>query len=439
MNKNLQQIKDLFAKQRKTFLITILSVLGIVAAVILIQSQQIFKSKAFDSQDFIEVESQDGPLAYNSTKEGYITNTNSVTIKLKNAPSEEVTSKFALQSTQTVPAQPQQTINTPIQSLFGVSTHAWWIDLDPNAYIDQFNNLSVKELRIAVDWKRFEAVEGKYDFSLYDRTLNRLNNAGFKITGIFVTIPPWVSSNPPGCAQDETTYCDLPSNQEDKFRKAARAAIHRYPFITNWEVGNEPELWKHLGDNLSDYIRILRIFYQEAKAFNPNIKVGAATIRGWNSYIAGLYDLAPEKPFDAITFHPYASYDRDGKINPQDVAQDDKGSGLRTKEIDNIRAGMVAKGDGNKPIWITEYGWDKPPAEQAQKLKAFMDWVSVRPWITLAHIHMLHDIYDSHYGLTSLQPSTGDVTAQTSFIPKQPFYDTFKNYPRTIQIPAKNF
>ena len=149
-----------------------------------------------------------------------------------------------------------------------------------------------------------------------------------------------------------------------------------------------------------------------------------------------MYDLAPDRPWDAITFHPYANFDRDGKIDPVNLASDDPGTDLRTKEIDKIRAGMVAKGDGHKPIWITEYGWDRLPEEQAKHFNALINWLSTRPWVTVAHIHMLHDTYDvgspQHYGLTYLEPFKPDITSETNFKPKPFFYDAFKNHPRFI-------
>src|SRR5260221_716637 len=85
----------------------------------------------------------------------------------------------------------------------------------------------------------------------------------------------------------------LPAAREAQFRLAARAALTRYPFVRYWEVGNEPEQWRRQGNNPADYLRMLRPFYEEAKALNPKNQVAISTLTGWR-YVGRLYDLAPD-------------------------------------------------------------------------------------------------------------------------------------------------
>jgi hypothetical protein len=51
---------------------------------------------------------------------------------------------------------------------------------------------------------------------------------------------------------------------------------------------------------------------------------------------------------------------------------------------------------------------------------------------------MLHDAVDEGhpqaYGLTQLVPFSSVVDKNTRLIPKQPYYDAFKNYPRFIKL-----
>jgi hypothetical protein len=143
-----------------------------------------------------------------------------------------------------------------------------------------------------------------------------------------------------------------------------------------------------------------------------------------------LYEQAEERPWDAVTFHPYGGGAADADPAPRDLARDDRGTGLRTAEIDRLRAGMVEKGDGAKPIWITEYGWMRDPASQASRLRATLAWMATRPWITAAHLHMLHDAYGETYGLLATIPPGGPSGPRTQFVPKQPYYDAFKFFPR---------
>jgi hypothetical protein len=313
--------------------------------------------------------------------------------------------------------------------LFGIAGHAWWLDPHFDQFYALYRDLGVTGVRLPVDWKVYEPQEGRYDFSQFDRVLPRLSAAGLEVTAIFVTVPPWVASDPAGCRAYEQGRCDIPAAREPQLRAAVRAAVGRYPFIRRWEVGNEPELWRHLGNNAADYVRILRIFHAEAKAINPNIQVAAATVTGWD-YVHWLYEQAEERPWDAVTMHPYGGGAADADPSPHELAMDDPGTGLRTGEVDRIRAGMVEKGEWQKPIWVTEYGWMRDPQTQATRLRAMLSWMASRPWITAAHLHMLHDAYGETYGLTSTVPPGGPSGPRTRFVPKQPFYDTFKYFPR---------
>src|SRR4051812_869712 len=81
-------------------------------------------------------------------------------------------------------------------ALFGVAGHAWWLDPHFDQFLALYRDLGVTGVRVAVDWKQFERQEGTYDFDIFDRVLSRLNAAGLEITAIFVTVPPWVASDP---------------------------------------------------------------------------------------------------------------------------------------------------------------------------------------------------------------------------------------------------
>ncbi len=318
-------------------------------------------------------------------------------------------------------------------ALFGIAGHAWWSDDHFDTFLHFYRDLGVTGVRIPLDWKRFEPQPGRYDFSLFDRVFPRLAAAGLELTVYFVTVPAWATSNPQACEVHEQEFCDFPASAEEAYRLAARAAVARYPFVRYWEVGNEPELWRRQGAVPTDYLRQLRLFYAEAKALNPQVQVAVSTLTGWR-YVGRLYELAPDRPWDAVAYHPYGG--PDGADAPAwGVAADDGGTGLYTLEMDRLHAEMTARGDGAKPLWITEYGWERDPPTQAARLRAALHWMASRPYITQAHLHMLHDQGTERFGLTRIEPP-GEITPRTRFIPKVPFYQAFKEYPRATPTPS---
>ncbi len=335
----------------------------------------------------------------------------------------------ARESGPTVPGESQR--GNPL--VYGIAAHAWW--LDPEVYGDQLlpalDDLKVTTVRLSIDWRRFEATEGVYDFSLYDRVFSELAKRNIVIVADFNTIPDWASTDQPGCADYtmEIFSCQLRDDKYAAYEAAVRAAVSRYSWIQYWEFWNEPEMWRYLGEDATVYLRHLRTFYDIAHQINPEIVVAANTLVGveYMEYLYNLSDLyygVGNNPWDAISIHPY---------NWNFIG----GDGVRPLEInyDRIIALhdlQVRRGDGDQKVWITEYGWNNAPDQQAANLAVALDWMKRQPFIQFAHLHMLHDWNElpiDAFGLMRILPDAYGVprlTPQSRFEPKQPFYDAFK-------------
>jgi hypothetical protein len=337
------------------------------------------------------------------------------------------------------PARAETTaaIQTGNPYVFGIASHAWW--LDPLVYGEQLlpalDDLGITTVRLTIDWKRFEPVRGEFEWSLYDRVLGELAARNIVVIATFNTIPAWASVDTEGCAVEwlEIYRCQLRDDMYPAYSRAVRAAVSRYAWIQHWEFWNEPEMWRHLGEKGTAYLRNLRIFYDIAHAVNPEIVVAASTLTGAD-YMGYLYSVsrdwygAGNEPWDAITFHPY-TFDliaRDGPGAP--ALWYDKILGLH--ELTTVRS------ERDVPIWITEFGWSMDVEYQARNLVEALDWLKLQPFIQFAHLHMLHDWNEASYdafGLMEIVPDDSGrrtLQADTRFVPKQPFYDTYRTYPR---------
>jgi hypothetical protein len=321
--------------------------------------------------------------------------------------------------------------------IFGIASHAWW--LDPEAYGDQLfpamEELGVTTVRISIDWRRFEPAPGQFEWDMYDRVLGELAARNIVIVATFNTIPGWASVDQPGCdnAKTEIYLCQLREDRYSDFERAIEAAVSRYAWIEHWEFWNEPEMWRHLGEDGTTYIRHLRTFYDIAHDFNPDMVVAAQTLVGadYMDYIYNLSDAfygKDNEPWDAVSLHPYVwnftmeEYGRHLELNYD--------------RIEWLRELMIERGDGHKPMWITEYGWNNAVEHQAKNLPNAFNWLKRQPYIEFAHLHMLHDwneeLLDA-FGLMAITPDRYGVPRllpESIFYPKQPFYDAFKNYPK---------
>lgn len=321
--------------------------------------------------------------------------------------------------------------------VFGIASHAWW--LDPEVYGDQLfaalDDLNVTTVRLSIDWRRFEPVQGQFDWRLYDDVFGELAKRNIVIVADFNTIPGWASSDKAGCDNPGTEIylCGLRDDMVPAFRNAIHAAVSRYAWIEHWEFWNEPEMWQRLGQDAAVYLRNLRIFYDEAHAVNPEIVVAAQTLVG-TGYMDWVYNISEawygdgNEPWDAISLHPYNwSYVAEPGKAPEEISY---------QRIEDLRALMVARGDADKPIWITEFGWNNDVENQARNLRVAIDWMKRQPYIEFAHLHMLHDWNEvpvDLFGLMEIVPDEHGgrwLGPDTRFEPKPVYYDAFKELPR---------
>jgi hypothetical protein len=131
--------------------------------------------------------------------------------------------------------------------------------------------------------------------------------------------------------------------------------------VDRFQFWNEPNgcSWVNDGCSNGDQYALYTLWLQRAytalKEGNPNCIVAAGALdynegvtQGWQ-YIQGMYQSGAKGYFDAISIHPYAS------------------TGIYWQALEDTRNVMVAWGDGDKPIWLTEYGWNEGTTNDTYK------------------------------------------------------------------------
>lgn len=331
---------------------------------------------------------------------------------------------------------------SPAPQKYGIASHPWWLDIFLDDFIRHFKDLGVTHVRLPYEWKILEPRPGVYDWTREDRILRRLHDEGFEIIAEFVTVPVWASSNPTECAQQDVV-CGL-RNEPEAHRhlyNITQASLKRYPFIRHWEFWNEPERWINMGGrDIGDYAPHLRVFYDAAKQADPTVLVAASTEVG-PGYIDWLYRHSDGKwgkdkrPWDAIAYHPY---------NQDEIRDPTTGRkmSIRKERVDQLYSLMMSFGDFNKPIWLTEIGWGGEPIDQAYYMLDAFKFIDSRPFVTIASLHMLHDWEGESFGIMRVEPDVlwkRPLQKGDKFIPKQPYYDAFKYYPKRKLPPQPVF
>ncbi|MFQ5421765.1 MAG: hypothetical protein ACE5EY_15545, partial [Anaerolineae bacterium] len=168
-------------------------------------------------------------------------------------------------------------------------------------------------------------------------------------------------SNTPLTYLDQTAYDDFADFAADFAGRYAGQVSHLI-------VGNEPNLnfeWGYRQTTPADYAALLQAVYPAVKTANPGMMVLAGALaptlepagsaNGLNEldYLTGLYDAGAADFFDGLAAHTY------GRTFPPVAEPGTDRLNFRRLEL---QMGIMAEfGDGDKPIFITETGWNDHP------------------------------------------------------------------------------
>ncbi len=198
------------------------------------------------------------------------------------------------------------------------------------------------------------------------------NNAGVKVIVRVDVTPLWArpDNNPHGPPLRYEDYGDFIYALVSRYKTGStNGRVHAV------EVWNEPNLHKEWGNQpvnrqqAADYVRLLRAAYEGAKRADPNVMVisGSLSPTGWNDdtarpddvYLHWMYQAGAASWFDALGLHG-AGYGSAPETQPMSVERYPHPSFYfrRAEQMHDI---MVEYGDGDKQIWMMEFGWTTDP------------------------------------------------------------------------------
>ena len=300
--------------------------------------------------------------------------------------------------------------------VFGIGlADGGWLLLDPAEYPDskykRMAEAGCKSTRMGASWPDIEPTRyGGYDWSMVENDVLLCEKYGIEPYCLIVNTPDWAS--PTG---DQTHEWPPRADCEQDFRDFCYDLAARYAGrIKYYEFWNEENGygWHNEGgtsfNHADEYVPWLRRCYQEMHAADPNciVSVGGlddpdvSDAMGWRAayYMNLVYyyrDLwyPGEEIFDAVATHPYAA-------NPYATL------GAKLHAVHDV---LLAHGEGDKPIWLTEYGWNLDDdwwneAWQAQKMQEWFN-VLLQPqynYVTAAHYLAIADTFYNvgNFGIT---------------------------------------
>lgn len=224
--------------------------------------------------------------------------------------------------------------------------NGYWTD----AAATDFNTVGVSWVRPQVYESRLETSPGVYNWSEMDNAVNVAVAHGIKVDYAMQHFASW----------DLDSTCSLPTAQAES--NFASLLLQRYGSkISAIEVGNEE--WTFTSQSCKD----------RADLYDPVLEAASKTIRGFGlGTLVGMYGFTgyqsmtpitnfftamltdPTNPSGYLDYYNIHFY-HEGE-DPNVVASN--GQPALMDILNQIRSIAVANGHGQKPIWVTEYGWN---------------------------------------------------------------------------------
>ena len=306
--------------------------------------------------------------------------------------------------------QPQPTPVRCRDEVRGLASPGWWNIAEWNgslpSYVkDVFGDLQSKYARVGIDWAQVEPSQGNFQYNRpqapIDTIVNTYLSNGITPIAVFVAAPSWQDPSDANCQDpNKNVYCDI--IHEDSFRNAVRNIISHFSGIKYWEFWNEPEQYQNNLRDPNEYQKWLNIFYDEAKAVNPSIKVAAGSdSANWFS------PIAQTAKYDALVVHPYTGNSHEGPLDRGEVQQ---------------AASIIKSG---ATVWITEWGYNADEiseSTQAEQLKQDISWLNSQSYVEFATFHLLVDEGSTRYGLMKSDFLTAGINGTRRLA-----YDVFKD------------
>jgi hypothetical protein len=236
---------------------------------------------------------------------------------------------------------------------------------DHNRILNAVQDAGFTWVKQQAQWKDIEGPQGSYQWGELDNIVRDVTARGLHLMISVVKAPDWATGGKPG----------FPNDPEDFGRFMRAMAKHYQGQVSAYELWNEENLIGESGVISPErYFYLLKAGYLGVKAGDPSAVVimGALTPTGIHDpnlatedtvFLDSLYRVNNgeiRNYFDVLGSHPY------GYNNPPETMWPDNPSTAREftthgqfyyRRVENQRQVMENFGEGQKQIWVTEWGW----------------------------------------------------------------------------------
>lgn len=272
----------------------------------------------------------------------------------------------------------QAALTNPVESPFGMNMFLQeevLPEVRQNS-MQLIDDADIKYIRQQFPWEDIE-IHDKGDFidrrnsqegidawDKYDQIVDMANAADIEIIARLDNPPSWSR------VLTDTIGTHAPPDKAEDYGDFVEAVVSRYrDEITYFQLWNEPNIYPEWGEQLVDpeaYTELLCTGYQRAKKANPEAVILAGALsptvaldgRDLNDliFLQRMYQAGAAECFDILSAQGYGLWSgpTDKRLRP---------TVINFPHVLLLRDVMVQYGDAEKPIWISEAGWNTVPED----------------------------------------------------------------------------
>ena len=249
---------------------------------------------------------------------------------------------------------------------YGMQAFIWW---HADSQTGERDAALVKDmgfgwLKQEFVWGDISHVRGAYYWGQTEQVVELAERLGLKLLVRLGQPPAWAETDPA-----------RPVNLADLGEFCAQVAAQYKGRIAAYEVWNEPNLAREWADRPPDpagYVELLKACYLAIKRADPQAIVISAGLAPTDrddevampdrKFFQAMYDAGALPYFDMLGVHA-PGYSSPPERSPEEIAADPNwaSSVWVFRHVEDIRALMVANGDADKQIAVTEMGWTSDP------------------------------------------------------------------------------
>lgn len=246
---------------------------------------------------------------------------------------------------------------------YGIQTFLWWNEVLRQADLERVRQMRFGYVKQIFGWNDVEPDPALPDnWQQADAVVDEVQYRQLKLIVRISKWPEWAvlkpsndPADPPFDLKAFGTYC-------------GRLAARYKGKIAGYQVWNEPNLsreWADRSPNAAAYVKLLAACHKAIKAADPNAVVISSGLAPTNTYTP---QVTPDEMFltemyraGAAQYYDVLGVHAPGYKSPPDLSPDDPSLDHQRwqsfRHVEDMRAIMVANGDGAKQVAVLEFGW----------------------------------------------------------------------------------